>query len=235
MRKPKDYWKDFRNVRREVLAFVDDQGEPGKMPTITELRGAGHGSLVIAIHKYHGDFPKVARRLRLAMTHKPKGYWKDFRNLKREILAFVSESAEPGRMPTMRELKHAGHASLVSAIHQYHGSLFEVAQRLDLSVPQRPIGYWKDFGNVRQELLAFVAEHGIAGKMPTGSELRRAGQNSLASAIHKYHGDFREVAHRLGLSITRTYEGRGRRFDRPESGSSGWLDPSERGQFRPTP
>ncbi len=201
-RKPRNHWRDFGNVRHEIVEFVAERGVPGRMPTITELRRAGHGSLVVAIHNYHGDFHQVASRLNLSVVHKPKGYWKSFDNVKDEILAFVAEKGVEGRMPMIMELRNAGYASLVCAIHEYHDGWYRVASRLNLSVSQRPTGYWKDFGNVRREVLAFVADRGVAGMMPTENEFRSAGHASLTSAIYQYHGNFREVARRLHL-VTR--------------------------------
>lgn len=203
-RRPKGYWQDFAHVKDEILAFVDEDGTPGKMPSITELRKAGHDSLVVAIHKYHGGFHHVARRLRLSTTRKPRGYWKDFGNVKREVLAFIANHGVRGTMPTVMELRRAGYGNLVSAIHQYHGDFQEVARRFQLVTSHKPKGYWKDFANVKREVLAFVAERGHDGMMPTEGELRNAGQSSLTFAIWEYHGDFQEVACRLNLSTRRS-------------------------------
>ncbi|MBN2475903.1 MAG: hypothetical protein JXB62_14925 [Pirellulales bacterium] len=204
-RKPKGYWKNLANVKREILAFVAAHGEPGVMPTITQLRRAGHGSLTTAIHNYHGDFHEVARKLRLSIAQRRKGYWKDFANVRREVLAFVAQHGRPGVMPTLAELRDAGHGGLVSAVHQYHSDVYEVARRLGLAPPNKPKGYWKDFANVRRELLAFIARHGIAGMMPTEGELRQTGHSSLTFAICQYHGDFYQVARRLNLTTRRNY------------------------------
>ncbi len=203
VRKPRGYWKNPTNVRRELLAFVARHGVSGVMPTVTELREAGHGSLAIAIHKYHGDFREVAKRLHLTTAQKPKGYWQDFANVKREILTLISEQGEAGMMPTMAELREAGLGSLVSAIHEYHGDLHRVAKRLKLATPYKPKGYWKDFGNVRREVRRFIADHGNSGIMPTEGELRVAGHSSLTFAICEYHGDFRTVAGQLNLASKR--------------------------------
>jgi len=210
-RKPRNHWRDFGNVRREISRFVAKRGVPGRMPTITELRRAGQGSLVVAIHNYHGDFHEVAQRLDLSVVHKPKGYWKEFENVKHEILAFVAKEGVSGKMPAIMDLRKAGYASLVCAIHEYHGGWPEVAKRLDLSLGQRPTGYWKDFDNVRREILAFIADRGVAGMMPTESEFRGAGYASLTSAIYQYHSSLCEVAQRLDLATRR-----GRRSRPPE-------------------
>lgn len=202
-RKPRNHWRDFRNIRREIARFVTEHGIADRMPTITELRQAGQGSLVVAIHNYHGDFHEVARRLDLSVVHKPKGYWKEFENIRRDIRAFVAQHGTPDKMPTIMEFREAGYASLVSAIHEYHGGWHEVAQRLKLTIGQRPMGYWKNFDNIRRKILAYVADQGAAGMMPTESELREAGQGSLTSAIYQYHGGFSKVAGQLDLATRR--------------------------------
>jgi hypothetical protein len=203
-RRAKGYWQDFANVRHEILAYVAEHGTAGAMPTITELRHDGHSNLVAAIHKYHGSFHQVAGRLHLSMARKPRGYWKDLSNVKRELLEFVADQGARGTMPTVGELRRAGYANLVSAIHEYHGDFHQVARQLNLSLSHKPKGYWKDFANVKRELLAFIAEHGVDGMMPTESQLRDAGHSSLTFAIWEYHGDFQEVARQLNLSTRRS-------------------------------
>ena len=216
-RKPKGYWKNLDNVKRAILAFVAQEGVRGVMPTETELRKAGHGSLVIAIHEHHGGLHDVARRFDLSMTQKSKGYWKDFGNVKREILAFVAERGTPGTMPTATELKRAGRGSLASAISEYHGDFHEVARKLGLSSRYRPKGYWRNFENVRRAVLAFVSKNGNSHAMPAESELRNAGLSSLATAVYQYHGDFHKVARRLNLSTRRKPKNSRHRADSPKA------------------
>ncbi len=174
--------------------------------------------MVVAIHNYHGSFHEVAERLDLSVIQKPKGYWQDFENVRGVILEYVAEHGVSGKMPTIVELRKAGCGSLVSAIHDYHGGWHDVAGRLDLSVSQRPTGYWKDFDNVRREVLAFVAARGVAGMMPTESELRSAGHASLTSAIYQYHGSFPKVARRLNLATRRGRRGSMRKVNGRDSG-----------------
>ncbi|MBN2474336.1 MAG: hypothetical protein JXB62_06995 [Pirellulales bacterium] len=219
-RKPRGYWKSLDNVTREVLRFVAEQGVPRTMPGSKELREAGQGSLVIAIHKYHGGFQQVARRLHLTMPRKAKAYWKDFENVKREILTFVAQHGVPDSMPTMVALREAGHASLAAAICEYHGDFHEVAERLGLSSTHKPKGYWKDFGNVRREILAFLVVHGTPSIMPTENELRGAGRNDLSYAIQTYHGGFQRVALQLKLESRQKRTPAGHRIDRPRTRTS---------------
>jgi hypothetical protein len=66
-------------------------------------------------------------------------------------------------------------------------------------MPAKPSGYWDDFANLEQELLAFIAEHGTAGMMPTHVMLQNAGRGDLSHAMHR-HGGIIAVAQRLGLA-----------------------------------
>jgi hypothetical protein len=66
-------------------------------------------------------------------------------------------------------------------------------------MPTKPRGYWDDFANLEQELLAFIAERGTVGVMPTHTMLWSAGRSDLSAAMHR-HGGVLAVAERLGLT-----------------------------------
>jgi hypothetical protein len=199
-RKPTGYWADFSNFERELLAFIEEHGTPGVMPTDKELRKARLGNLPDAISK-HGGYAEVAERLGLTYNRKRPGYWDDFSNVKRELLAFIQEQGTHGVMPTQDELMKAPQGTLPSAI-QKHGGYAVVAKRLklELTYTKKTLGYWDDFVNLERELLAFIAKHGTPGLMPTNEELRKAKQSSLSAAIQK-HGGYPAVAERLELGF----------------------------------
>lgn len=44
---------------------------------------------------------------------------------------------------------------------------------------------------------AWMAEHSVAGRLPTNRELRDSGHNSLALAITQYHGGYVAFGKRL--------------------------------------
>jgi hypothetical protein len=132
-KKPNGYWRDFENVRREILSFVATREGPPTMPTGQELRTAGRNALRVAIHEYHGGLMQVAQRLGIKPTQKPKGYWKSFMNVVREILDFMRDRNDYHTMPTEEELNEAGRRTLVVAIHNYHGGLRHVTRLLGLS------------------------------------------------------------------------------------------------------
>src|SRR5438445_749981 len=145
-KKPQGYWNDFANVERELLAFIEDHGTPGVMPTQDELTKTKRGDLKNAISKKHGGYPAVAERLGLEFTctAKPRGYWSDFSNVERELLAFIKEHGTPGVMPTAAELAKAGRGDLTGAISNHHGGYLPVAEQLGLKLAYvaKPPGYW---------------------------------------------------------------------------------------------
>jgi superfamily II DNA or RNA helicase/septum formation topological specificity factor MinE len=202
-RKPLNYWKDFSNLKRELLAFIEKHGTLGVMPTDKKLIKAGRGDLPSVIRK-HGGSQSVAERLGLTYAKKRTGYWDDFANLERELLAFIEKHGTPGVMPTREEFKKASRNDLNNALHRYGGSQ-SVAERLGLRLAStaKPPDYWKDFANIEYELLEFIREHGTPGVMPTQLKLNKAGQNSLAIAISK-HGGWLLVSERLGLELPYT-------------------------------
>ncbi len=116
---------------------------------------------------------------------------------------FVEAYGTPGVMPTRSELQAAGRGDLIHAFDA-HGGVVAVAERLGFVYTVKPDGYWDDFANVKEALLQFIEEHGTPGVMPTGSELREAGQAALHGALDR-HGGLSAVAHSLGLRYSKEH------------------------------
>mmetsp|Transcript_6332 Transcript_6332/g.17938 ORF Transcript_6332/g.17938 Transcript_6332/m.17938 type:complete len:385 (+) Transcript_6332:945-2099(+) len=132
-------------VRAAMRELEDITGEPQVlMPTMQTLRDMGLNDLERAI-QFHGGFPRVASRMGLPQRHRPKGYWRDIRNIQKELMDFVKqqqmaphgESPEMDMlyMPTLEELRRAGRHDLRYAL-QLHGST-KVATVLGLKLRKR--------------------------------------------------------------------------------------------------
>lgn len=171
-RKPSGYWKDFEKVKREILNINEQRGELGMMPTAEQLNQLGRLDLIRAISKHHGGFQSVAEKLRLEFKKRRAGYWQDFANIEKHILAFISLHGTADIMPTKQELEEAGEGSLANAMN-LHGGFPEVAQRLGLklSYSRKERDYWKDTDNFKSELLQVVEQLGTPGVMPTHEQL----------------------------------------------------------------
>ena len=145
---------------------------------------------------------------RLTYERKPAGYWEDFANVRREILALNELCEQIGTMPTAQELQQMERGDLQKAISEFHGGYPAVAKKLGLVYGKETHGYWHDFSNLEHELVTFVEHHGTRGIMPTKEELQAAGELSLAWAIGK-HGGFLKVAQQLNLKLSYSRKPRG--------------------------
>jgi len=153
---------------------------------------------------------QLAQQHSLRETHerKPSGYWKDFDNLKREVILLNERRRKIGVMPTATELKEIDRQDILRAICKYHGGFQTVAEKLKLSFSKRSSGYWHDFSNVEHELLTFIEHQGTRGVIPTKEDLTQAGESSLAAAIN-LHGGFPAVTQKLKLRLSYERKPRG--------------------------
>ena len=134
------------------------------LPAARHLRDLGLTDLERAI-QHHGGFPRVADAMGLPPRHRQAGYWRDMRNIQRELEEYLrtraeqrlamgeeedDEDEEDGEgggaggsayMPTMEELRRAGRNDLRYAL-QTHGSR-KVATLLGLKM-QRRGRPWRD-------------------------------------------------------------------------------------------
>lgn len=173
-----------------------------RMPSARALLAAGRGDLAGAIAR-RGGYSAAAQQLGLAWTgRKPRGYWRRFANLERELRAFIRDTRglDPRVLPTRRQLAAAGRMDLASAIG-WHGGFARVARQLGLGAPpqrHKPAGYWDNPANLRRELRAFARRQGHPRMMPTDQELQSGGWSSLANAVVRL-GGYGLVAGQVGL------------------------------------
>lgn len=126
---------------------------------------------------------------------KPPTYWADFKNIENELKPFILKY---NKMPTIKELYKAGKATVVHAIYSYHGTTYDVAQRLHLKSKQVSCGYY-----TRNKTIADYKQLCIAqNKYLTIKQLYSLDLQSLANAINKYFG-FQDIRREceLGFSI----------------------------------
>jgi len=88
------------------------------MPSITHLRKLGRNDLNRAISVKWGGINKVAERLGYQIDRKPKNYWSEWENLKKEILPICQKLK---RFPTPREMGKNS-AVLRYAIQKFGGT-----------------------------------------------------------------------------------------------------------------
>ncbi|RXK87040.1 hypothetical protein [Filimonas effusa] len=132
---------------------------------------------------------------------KPPTYWADFKNIKTELQPFISKY---GRMPTIKELYSEGRASMANAIYKYHGTTYDVAQKLKIKCRQVSREYYtlsKTVADYKQ----LCIDH---SKYLTSRELYDMNLRGLAHAIIKYKG-FQTIRRKCKLAFTlRRFRGR---------------------------
>lgn len=162
-----------------------------------------------------------------AARKRPYGYWKKPENIHAELLKFIHDHSQAAVMPTQSELIEAGRSDLAGAIRRY-GSWKKVADELGLvlssivkprslnltfctdlklrSGGMRPYMYWRDFDNLRTELVHVLEAMRqdeecelCEGVLPSASQFEGIGRSDVVRAI-RIHGGWNEVAKRLNLS-----------------------------------
>ena len=218
VRREKGYWKDPANIEEQLRSYLAESDTPDVMPTGYELTNAGLSDLARGINRYH-DYSELANRfgLRYESTRKPRGYWENPENLEREIREFAVRLGTPNQMPTRDQLAEAGRHDLLNAISKkQYGGFHQVGAQLGLKPPSsKPNGYWDEFLNLKNELLAFIASRGQPGVMPSTSVFSAEGRSDLPAAFWK-HGGLVAVARRLGLHLAKQQTQRNRDWSDPE-------------------
>jgi hypothetical protein len=209
--KPRGYWHDWANVEAELRQFIAANGSKGQMPSTSTMRKAGMSSLADAISRF-GGVQTVAGRLGLECG-KPKGYWQEYANVRREYEDFLAiwrvTSGEATGVPTQEMLRQAGRQDLISAL-QKHGGMQRLAEDLDLpfyttrrtgagSVSGVASGRHKVF---QGRLWSFIAVNGTNGYMPTSQVLNNFGCHKLAEDVERLGGAVK-LAKRFGLKVQR--------------------------------
>jgi hypothetical protein len=85
---------------------------------------------------------------------------------------------------------------LYDLVKHFANSPFKDLSKVPLSYKsKRPPGYWKNFDNVKNELLPHCQK---IGRMLTPRELKKVGLGQIATIAKMYYGDLKNVANRLG-------------------------------------
>jgi len=130
------------------------------------------------------------------MNRKPKGFWKDPKNLHAEVRRILRKY---DRIPSTRELQELGHGGLASAIEKY-SSITEVRQAHGFAEENRRVldkyENWDFFATEFKQVIADV------GTFPTSNQLQALGKSHLETATYKFHRSLRHVRERLGFQPT---------------------------------
>ena len=187
-RKPNGYWKNWNNVKVELERIIESTGH---FPTQSEIYCLNK-SLPTRISEYHGGLYKVRERLGYQpKEEKPRGFWKDFNNIKKELEQIIQEI---GHFPSQKEVVDLGRRGMVGAIVTHFCGLDKLRSKLGYrNRHEKPKGFWKDWNNAKNELEKIITD---IGHFPTAGEFRE--NYSLLLALGKYHGGLRRIRELFG-------------------------------------
>ncbi len=121
---------------------------------------------------------------------------RNFHNAKSAFLNIVSSNR--GKVPPRTRLPY----DLINAINCYHGGYAVFRDRCGLPSSVKPRYWWKNWDNLKTELLPICEELGF---FPPDQYLLDIKANSLRSAF-KYFGGAKTIAERLGFKLSTGYE-----------------------------
>lgn len=196
----RDYWNDWDNVKSALEDITEDTGH---LPTESELKSMGYGALVRAIQKHYGGTNNVRIKMGYPLNESPKGYWKNWDNLERELKEVIDEI---GHFPTQKELKDIKRIDINGGIRHY-GGMLAVREKMGIKELKRmPNGYWKDINNLLAEGRKFIEENSEFGDIPFHSTLVRLGYGSLSHAIVHHGGGYQSFRQKLREYMGQTSE-----------------------------
>lgn len=114
-RVPRHYWRDKKNIDMEFDKLIDLLGH---VPTQYEISYSGRSGLLQGITAIYGSLTEYKMKRGFA-TEKPKGFWKDENNVKKELEKVIKKL---GHFPSASQLSRIN-SSVSVAIYHYHGGL----------------------------------------------------------------------------------------------------------------
>ena len=187
--KPGGHWDNWDNFEVEISPICK---RIGKVPSWEYLRNMGRGDLAAALQRWGSHY--VARKLGFETSHKPEGYWNEWKNVVKALTPIIRKKH---KFPSLSYLRRSGMNALSSAISGKWGGLYAVANKMGYDLKVKSPNYWKSWANVRSELIRIRKKEQT---LPTPQYLLDTGRNGLCSAVYKYYGGFKVVFKKLGYS-----------------------------------
>ncbi len=119
------YYKKWINFKKDIIKVIKQNN--GEFPTQRILTKLKMSSLSHYAVKYYGGLNMVRKKMGYDINKKPKDYWRDWTNTKRELERVIEENN--GIFPTQERLMEMKKSSLINAIY-YHGGSPQVRERI---------------------------------------------------------------------------------------------------------
>lgn len=204
---------DVENIITPVTEWVKEEfvlnawselvEEIGHFPTTQEASDRGFSSLVVYTSKFHDGIAAMAQKLGYTPKELPRGYWKDFENVKEHVLPACKHLGYFPAADDFRQGQHGLSGSALQAIREYHGGPMNVAHRLDCLTKREYLNkayeaHWSNIDNVAP-LLKEVADK--AGRSPTQADIVNHGSRQLLRVIDRYHDGVNAIKEKLGYPL----------------------------------
>lgn len=160
-----------------------------KLPNHRILDNKGYYGLSNSIAKNHDGFTKFRKLLGQKELQKPKGYWKNVKNIVFEVRKVMQE-LEVEELPNSDLLIEEGYSGLANAIRN-SGGYVAFRELLGQKQKQERTGILKNLENVVAEVRKVMKKEEWEN-LPSLNSLRNSGYPKLATAIQKYHGPMRK-------------------------------------------
>jgi hypothetical protein len=187
---PTNYWKDLKNVERELLPLVKKYG---RIPFDRELRKEKKSPLIHGVYKYHGSFYEVAKKLNLKIRYKPKGFYTE----ENAVNEYKQLCIKHGRFLTLQELQQMRYFGLLGYISKT-GGFYKIRKLTNLTYKQKqlPKGYYTP----DKAMLEYKQLCTEKGRFISANELLRMQRGSLAGYIVK-NGGYYIIRQKTGLNF----------------------------------
>jgi hypothetical protein len=194
--KPQGYWRSFDNLKKEILIICETKK---CFPTTTVLKKLNRFDIIHAIILYHGGIYSVREKINYDnfKGKKRKAHWKNFDNIKYELLKIYKEIKI---FPNITILLNLKRSDLINAMQKYHGGFDSVRQILGFndSETKKPNGYWFDWNNLSKELLSLCY---YFGHFPTNNELISLDRTDIIGGMRN-HGNIADIRKKLNFIDT---------------------------------
>ncbi|MEK6871622.1 MAG: hypothetical protein AABX16_01845 [Nanoarchaeota archaeon] len=189
--KPADFWSEWNNIEPILKKII---GQYGSLPSGKKLSQEGKSMVAAAIYKYHGGFHKVRKKLELEEIKKPSKYWKQWKNVKKELEQIIQTV---GHFPSTSEMGNEGLSTLAMAINNF-GGVNKVRKKLGYETIEHKVKEYESWEKIEEIVRPIIEE---LGSFPSASELRRRGLGQLVTALYDYHGGINVARKKLGYEI----------------------------------
>ncbi|MBS3093374.1 hypothetical protein J4456_02205 [Candidatus Pacearchaeota archaeon] len=190
-------WEKYDFVLEQAKKYIQEN-QVNILPGYRALVNAGNSKLASAIAKLPGGF----RKLRIILgQEKIMDRKEDLQNLDFMINKAYKIMKKFGMkvLPSSTTLCKEGLSGFCYGIRKYHEGMNHFRELLDQEILKHEAGTWDNEDYCLERARHVITGHGMK-TLPSFDRLRNLGYSSLASAIGKFSGGYKEFRKRLGYN-----------------------------------